>query len=742
MANKKRLFRNKPYFGDLGVYTYLNENDSTSYTGSNSLPIQYDKFVGKDLSTNSIGDSLNEAIMDSNIQHHHNESVSELQNMGNTSVTINSLVIKNRKVKSGVNDCFFRFFFFSKDFFNPRTSTGWKSFSDLVDGLEGNTTGTSPDYKKAAWFYSQNGPNYGEKDEPGDFEGVQGLTIIENFDMKNYGPSAQTTGDDSVVSHGNWGNKYPDFNPRQSLRKISANTSGDLTFTTNGYYGDLTTIFQEDGAVNPIYFAIHMDGDRNPKNGPDRSRNNTFSIYEFDPRELFSDDGLSGRVQQIDWTKPVHETHSSGKKAPAWTAKDLVLTINTEGGVILSNDYEGGETGGEYRPPVEYTNSIFDVLPPIDSVVPKARLQNIDDVILNMFPNRQIIDTINPSYYDNYVNDSNDTYNMDYYMGKFANFMPISSINVSDRDGQAYYEEEEDRFRASAPNSIELEFIIARHPKPYETFCDRRGCYTQYGFTDYGDRWDYSNQIQLIDREQEGDAGLASSEYPSELFTDDKYIFYDYINSPGESRDVPIYDSVEIPHGTTKDDSNFMHLVVSWNDVDNQYENIENVLNDWPRTQVELLEKKNKNLFITKKIDDKLINNYLTPGIKIIKSIIFNYGSDFKIEPLRWKLVTTKLFLDIPISEYPDFGEVGGSDYTTIPWPYTTPVIGGVSKNSKYLTSIDATLAGGKLGDADIIDETFLVHAKENNEIGKNIEKLDLEQVRFFNESYDMNTLL
>ena len=113
------------------------------------------------------------------------------------------------------------------------------------------------------------------------------------------------------------------------------------------------------------------------------------------------------------------------------------------------------------------------------------------------------------------------------------------------------------------------------------------------------------------------------------------------------------------------------------------------------------------------------------------------------IEPIRWKLITTRIFLDIPTNEFPDFGQVGGDDYVTIPWPYTTPIIGGVSEDSKYSKSINDILGGGKIGNLDIIDETFLVEARENDELGKNIEKMDLEQVRFFNTgSYDMNTLL
>ena len=108
----------------------------------------------------------------------------------------------------------------------------------------------------------------------------------------------------------------------------------------------------------------------------------------------------------------------------------------------------------------------------------------------------------------------------------------------------------------------------------------------------------------------------------------------------------------------------------------------------------------------------------------------------------RWKLIKSRFYLDIPIGEYPDFVELGGSDYTTIPWPYTTPVIGGVDEDSKYKISIQDTLSSGKISDTDIIDEKLLINDLENNELGKSIKEMDLEQARFFNKSYDMGTLL
>ena len=240
-----------------------------------------------------------------------------------------------------------------------------------------------------------------------------------------------------------------------------------------------------------------------------------------------------------------------------------------------------------------------------------------------------------------------------------------------------------------------------------------------------------------------------------------------------------------IVNSMVPDVADYLCFVIDWNDSDDKFKTINDVLADWPRTKQQLLDKRNENLYIPKYINSRhelgfntylprtfgdggehlrtreLRNTYNTSGIKTIKSIMVSVGEkpmgdsfpyqnnlEFKdavidyVEPLRWKLVTTRIFLDLPSTEFPDFNELGGNDYTTIPWPNTNPVIGGISQDSKYLKSVQDTLSGGKVGNQDIIDETFLINAKENNELGTNIEKLDLEQIRYFNQSYDMNTLL
>ena len=56
MAIKKRMIRNKPFQDDLGIYTYLSDNNSNVYLDSDSVPINADKFIDKDLYSSFVGD--------------------------------------------------------------------------------------------------------------------------------------------------------------------------------------------------------------------------------------------------------------------------------------------------------------------------------------------------------------------------------------------------------------------------------------------------------------------------------------------------------------------------------------------------------------------------------------------------------------------------------------------------------------------------------------------------------------
>jgi len=193
----------------------------------------------------------------------------------------------------------------------------------------------------------------------------------------------------------------------------------------------------------------------------------------------------------------------------------------------------------------------------------------------------------------------------------------------------------------------------------------------------------------------------------------------------------------------------YKFYVLDWNDVNNKFNSVEDYLTDIPQNDTDMLDKQDKNLYKFADLSETLVHSYSTPGMKIIKAVLFSHlakggARDYdESQIVRWKFIETRIFLDIPLTKFPDFGELGGQDFTILPWPYTTPIINGVSEASKYKTSIRNTLAGGKLAENEIIDLRFLEEANENDELGKSITKMDLEQVRYFNTgSLDMTQLL
>ena len=848
MAIKKRMIRNKPFQDDLGIYTYLSDNNSNVYLDSDSVPINADKFIDKDLYSSFVGDSINEAILESKVESSYQRpgAGDELQYLGNSSIKIQSLNIVNRGVNSDINDVYFRFFIFSQAFFNPyKTDGSLESYTNLVTGMQDTEGG-------AAWFYNQNGPNYSEGGAPGDFQGIKNLTIVENFDTDNYGPVGNTN---SAKYDMEWNNKETSFNPIRSLRKVGVEFDDDGNVDgTTGYEDDQTNLFQENGAANLVFFGIHMDGDQDIWPW-DRSRNQTINLYAFDPMELFNEDG-SGKVTILEWDEPTNVRYSSGDRTAAFGGKEFRMIIDTSGGA----DLEQG-----YNPSPKYQNILNEIQYPLYPILTNELEAEIDHVMLNMFPASQIRDAALQHTHND------PEYLGQKYFSKLSDFAPTPIVRLfADSDLQAYYQNDNDRLLVSAPNSVELNFNICLHPLPY------RDGLTLYDITQ--EELTYTNGEEILIDPNNSDGSIP--DVNTIIWTGDNYeITYDSIpleivSIMGASGDITIVrnetvgewtqedgspmpatsffnnggtytfeisgvqtiywnqqilnegvnlsESVELIQKTAWDSYNdefvnpphnlevrtatyndiitgeqvivnsmtpqvadYLCFVIDWNDSDDKFKTINDVLADWPRTKQQLLDKRNENLYIPKYINSRhelgfntylprtfgdggehlrtreLRNTYNTSGIKTIKSIMVSVGEkpmgdsfpyqnnlEFKdavidyVEPLRWKLVTTRIFLDLPSTEFPDFNELGGNDYTTIPWPNTNPVIGGISQDSKYLKSVQDTLSGGKVGNQDIIDETFLINAKENNELGTNIEKLDLEQVRYFNQSYDMNNLL
>jgi len=202
----------------------------------------------------------------------------------------------------------------------------------------------------------------------------------------------------------------------------------------------------------------------------------------------------------------------------------------------------------------------------------------------------------------------------------------------------------------------------------------------------------------------------------------------------------------------------YKFCVIDWDDKNDSIKSVDDYFDIKPGTYEDLLEKQNNNLFIFKDGAEKLTNVYKTSGLKKVKILLFSYIPYLqsgnipinysvlppfdKIEILRYKLISSKIFLEPSAAEFQDFAEIGGEDYVTTPFNNTVPIIGGMDNDSNYKISIKKTLDSSNIMDSDVNEIRLLKDAIENDELGKSINKMDLEQCRYFNKSYSISELL
>tara|TARA_R100001015_G_C4633786_1_gene199247 strand:- start:2367 stop:4910 length:2544 start_codon:yes stop_codon:yes gene_type:complete len=187
----------------------------------------------------------------------------------------------------------------------------------------------------------------------------------------------------------------------------------------------------------------------------------------------------------------------------------------------------------------------------------------------------------------------------------------------------------------------------------------------------------------------------------------------------------------------------YKFYVVSWDDIDDKFKIPDDYFKDIPTDVVNLnLKQIEEDLYKFSDIGTPLIHGYSSSGIKTIKGVLFSYTKTGFKQIVRYKFFESKIFLDLPLTKYPDFIELGGNDYTTIPYPYTTPVIGGSSNQSNYYKTLKNTIGSGKISEDELVTERILVEAFNNDELGESILEFDLEQCRYFDEPYSMSDLL
>ena len=618
----KKLIENQPSFGDLSQYNFPDGyvTDPPQYSESISLPIDNDKYTKKDLQTTIYSSDINESILDYNLKF-----------IGESFIRVDNIVVDNAGVNYDIKNIRLRGFLFSKKSYKEKFGDDRDPLTDDYDSL--NELNGS-DFT----FYAKSFGDLRENNGLGSINDMQGINIVENF-------GANTL----EVGVGDFPNNSTAFNTGSAFDRESSQTDPQ------------TSIIEESGVYNPLYFAFWMKGDADRWFGTDR-RKRRFQVFEVTTEQLFTSNG-GGQVTPITFEDGVSNNNQTGgggsgaAEAAAFKITSFSITINTLSGVSIEDSNITTE------PQLTY----------MTQVLPPRRFTGAN--FLDFTKNNNL----------------------------FFNYSPYQEIKNSEPDGGPI---------------VDLQ--------GNDLFPD------YYTFTTLGVLDSFNNQtdVDLQTYHPTNSIQSIKSSAPATVVMD-----------------VDFFDTFNNQQLFTGGQLGALYFVIHWDDKDDEIKTLDDYLETKPNNYIDLLELQQNNLYKVYSpayttTDRKPQHSYTTPGIKTIKFVTITYDSYPYSTLGRWKLCKTRFFLDIPINQYPDFGELGGSDYVTIPWPYTTAVIGGVDENSKYKTSIRDTLSGGKIGDTDIIDEKFLVNDRDNDELGQSITKMDFEQCRYFNKYFSINDLL
>lgn len=457
-----------------------------------------------------------------------------------------------------------------------------------------------------------------------------------------------------------------------------ANNSFDVNESLNISLSDWEGINFDEG--KNFYVVVYMQGHKRRSIGTD-ARKKRIQVFKFDKREF--------KWTNVNGDECTDETPEDNPNC--WLHDGTYYKGNTteiEINKTSDMNVEGGSGGTGAKTPAFYCKSVtMKVVPPYQMDKSEWGQNDIPEIYFNniTFPKALLLANSAERWYElSPYRVINFSYleNTSFTKGSdVLDFEPVSQINTKNNniDLQQYYVDFDDKFKSSAPGFVELNFDI----KSLNYFT--------------GELLDFADSL-----------------------------------------------------------TQFAFFVVDWDDNNEKFKEWDDVLDDFPTSYSELYRnQQDKNTYILRGISDygtpnttfsplgNLNHFYRTSGLKTIKSVVFSYAIGTNgIQALRWKLVTSRIFLNENRVTKEDFNELGTLGFTTIPWPYTTPIISGISKLSKYYDSVENTLYNNRFASDELLSETQVYNALINDELGDFIGDVDIEQTRFFSGAYDMDELL
>ena len=234
----------------------------------------------------------------------------------------------------------------------------------------------------------------------------------------------------------------------------------------------------------------------------------------------------------------------------------------------------------------------------------------------------------------------------------------------------------------------------------------------------------------------------------SDMFGQEYYqkILDIYQNNIGLSDSFTVEDLLSVDNNYLSQKLKF--FVVDWDWKEDEMD-IKDII--FPYTDEELFALQSDNTFYVRDVFNSdgspnvLQHQYNSPGIKTIKMIVMSTVTNSYNEELVLvlKSLDVRIFLGLDDVYIEDFADVGGPDFTFIPWPITSPIISGLSDKSQYIKSLKYIVDNNLFTDNQLIDRNFARKSLENDEYGDYLGNSDIEQVRYFKSgNFDMAYLL
>ena len=783
MANPKKIIFDKPKVGDKSQYNFaeftdVNPNNLT-YNDSTGLPENNDKFQDKDLFTKCVGDELNEKIIEANLKF-----------QGDPYIKIENLYISNAGVDGTTKSNHVSAWIFSQEAY------GGDPTKDGYSTLKSKLWNDDNEFK---WkFYSSGFGSKGQGTDIGNITNVEGTPIVSNFGAEvseatigdfdgkgnefivkddgsidafklsnlEFNPSQTTIFNESVYNpiyivvwmRGHKKVAWPVNTDQRKRRYDIFKISNEDLFTRSGNnYTGQTYSVNFTGATK----SRTGDGGGGAQAAAWKVTSLNLSINtSAGVQNAFS--GVSNYKKFIDQVLPKSKIDENVFNSVLWLSS---LNPTTQ----LDNSEDAGETGALERHPdfIPFTNFGFSQNNELGNgyvdlqsyntnldLIMKASVPLNVSFTINLRKVEEGFPTLDLDTYDDadgfrsfyyFVIDWNDTEEKFKTIDDWLDSKPENNFDYLEKQNQNLYKIK----LLSEPTLFDASYLATL---PFPTYLEEVSIVDDSAYPKV--EYFTLDGINFVPYKVYGDITLDTINRWRELGRNDiaDYLFY---NAPNANHAEPV----------TITPTQAQAIVNDWESGDQSMTLDEYVLSlaqyrkdvtDFPLfstapTGTQLRELSDfRNPTLNPSQTGFVSNIYTTPGIKNIKFIMFtlyngsgNTDTSPEFEVGRWKLCTSRIYLDIPPNQYPDFSDINSGNHTTLPWPFTTPIIGGVSENSKYKKSIQNTLGGGKVGEFDIIDEKLLVNDLENDEMGKNIETMDLEQVRYFNTGlYNMNTLL